>query len=197
MRGVRALFLFLAIGLLACGDDQGVGKVVGFLHVPVCDEGAPLDVTCMPEVPPEDCNAFDLRADFFALEPYGNSALLRIQRGGRILALTDALVLEIRDYRLLRGNLGRPLPVGPDQNVRAALGLFHLCPDSTQPYAIHGIVRFEAFGVSQGEQVTGIIDRLEVRDGRAQGGAAQLLGILHGDFDFTVRKGPPYQPFAD
>ena len=189
--------LLAMLALSACSEDPGTGRVVGSLSIPACEAGEPLEVTCEPDIPLETCEAFDLQADFFALEPYGDGVLMRFQKGGRILALTDALVLTIGDHRLLRGNLGRTLPVGPDQNIRGALGLFHLCPDSTQSYAIHGFIRFEAFGVDKNDHVRGVLERLEVRDGRALGGVGRLLGVLHGDFDFQVHKGRPYQPFAE
>ena len=188
--------LALALGLAACAEDTGDGAVIGSLFVPACEDGTPLDKTCPETTDPRQCEAFDLGADFFAVEPYGDGALLRIQRGGRILALTDALVLEISDYRLLRGQLGNRLPVGFDRNIRGALGLFHLCPDSTQSYDISGQVTFSTFGVHKGDRVAGTFE-LEVRDGRSETGASRVLGVLHGDFDFIVRKGPPYQPFAD
>lgn len=197
MRPVRALALLLPTLLAACAEDPGTGRVAGSLSVPACEAGEPLEATCPPEVPAESCEAFDLQADFFALEPYGEGVLMRFQKGGRILALTDALVLTIGDHRLLRGNLGRSLPVGPDENIRGALGLFHICPDSTQSYAIHGLVRFDAFGVDKNDEVRGVLERLEVRDGRSEGGVGQLLGVLHGHFDFQVHKGRPYQPFAE
>ncbi|MEZ4469048.1 MAG: hypothetical protein R3F43_32600, partial [bacterium] len=188
--------LALALGLAGCAEDTGDGAVLGSLFVPACEDGRPLDRTCPVTEDPRTCEVFDLEADFFAVEPYGDGALLRIQRGGRILALTDALVLEISDYRLLRGQLGKRVPVGQDRNIRGALGLFHRCPDSTQSYAVSGLVQFDAFGVHKGDRVNGSFD-LEVRDGRSDTGASRVLGVLHGDFDFIVRKGPPYQPFAE
>jgi hypothetical protein len=86
--------------------------------------------------------------------------------------------------------------VGPDQNIRAALGLFDRCPDSTQSFLVTGTVRFTAFGLKQDDSIAGTIERLEVRDARPEQAVGQVLGVLHGDFCFTVRRGPPYEQFS-
>jgi hypothetical protein len=192
----RVCLSFWAVGFLACSDSAGVGRVVGSLTVPDCSDDGPLSVRCGPDVPGEACDRFDLEVDFFSAESTGKGALVRLQRGGRNLSLTDGLILEVRDVRELRGNLGEPLAVGPDQNIRAALGLFDRCPDSTQSFLVTGTVRFTTFGLSQNDTIAGTIDRLEVRDGRPERGVGQVLGVLHGDFRFTVRKGPPYEQFS-
>ncbi len=178
-----------------CAEHQGVGHVQGSLTVPGCDDDADLDARCAASVDPLACTAFDLGVDFFTVEGLEPVAVIRMQRGGEPFAQTDGLLLEIRDARLLRGNLGAPVPVGPDENVRAALGLFARCPDATQNFELSGEVTFDAFGVGKGDAVRGTIDRLEVRDGRTES-PGRVLGVLHGDFDFTLRKGPPYQRFA-
>lgn len=185
-----------ALGLLACSDSAGVGRVVGSITVPDCTNDEPLVRRCGPDVAGEDCSRFDLEVDFFAAESTGKGALVRLQRGGRNLSLADGLIIEVRDVRKLRGKLGEPLAVGPDQNIRAALGLFDRCPDSTQSFLVTGVMRFTAFGLAQNDTVAGTIERLEVRDGRPERGVGQVLGVLHGDFRFTVRKGPPYEQFS-
>lgn len=185
-----------ALSLLACTDSAGTGRVVGSLAVPDCAEDGALKAECGGDVPFGSCEAFSLGVDFFAAEATGRGGLIRLQRGGRNLSLTDALILEVRDVRQLRGALGTPQAVGPEQNIRAALGLFDRCPDSTQSFELTGLVRFDAFSLERGDRIAGTIERLEVRDGRPERGVGEVLGVLHGDFDFDVRKGPPYQQFS-
>lgn len=184
------------LALAGCGDDVGEGELVGSLVVPDCRDGDTARWVCA-DAPIDQCDAFHLDLDFFALDQTGDSASLVMQRGGQILGRTDGLLFEIEDLRLLRGRLGRSIPVGPDSNVRAGLGLFERCPDTAQNFALSGTVVFEALGVERGERVSGRIERLEVRDGRsADGRPGPVLGFLRGDFDFTLRVGPPYQRFA-
>lgn len=183
----------LASLVAACGEDPGDGRVVGALTVPDCN-GRALERVCPAEVAPESCEAFDLGVDFFTLEVADQRAVIRLQEGGQFFAKTNGLLLEIRDVRQLRGNLGAPLPVAPNANIRGALGLFERCPETTQNFELQGEVVFERFGVAKGDRVAGRLVRLEVRDGRGEG-SSRLLGVLHGDFDFTIRRGPPHEAF--
>lgn len=208
-----ATCLVAAFVLVSCGEDRGEGCVVGSLTIPDCEDGEALKFTCADEVEPNMCSAFDLDADFFALETLGEIAVLRMQKGGRTFAQTDGLLVQIRDVRLLRGNLGAVLPVGPGANIRAALGLFELCPDTTQNFELSGEIVFDEFGVEKGDDVKGTIKFLEVREGvrcsnergetaarcnsdRLRGDQGQVLGLLRGAFDFRVRQGPPHQQFT-
>ncbi len=208
-----AFCLLASVALASCGEDRGRGQVVGSLIIPDCEDGEALRFTCPANVKLEDCEAFDLDADFFALETLDEIAVLRMQKGGRTFAQTDGLLVQIRDVRLLRGNLGASLPVGPDANIRAALGLFELCPDTTQNFELSGEIVFEKFGIGRGDKVSGTITFLEVREGvgcsddreetgprcsrdRRADAHGQVLGRLKGTFDFTVRRGPPHQQFT-
>lgn len=180
----------------ACTDSAGTGNVVGSLIVPDCSEDGALRVVCSADVPSGECTAFSLGVDFFSAESTGKGALVRLQRGGRNLSLTDGLILEVGDVRALRGTLGEIQAVGPDQNIRASLALFDRCPDSTQSFLVTGVVRFDTFGLNQDNTISGVIQRLEVRDARPERGVGEVLGVLHGAFEFTVRKGPPYEQFS-
>ncbi len=193
---VPALVVF---AFVSCAVESGSGRVVGSLLIPDCVDGKALDFTCNAG-DLDQCEAFDLDPDFFALETTGDIAVLRIQKGGQPFARTNGLLFQIRDVRQLRGNLGIPLPVGPDANIRAALGLFELCPGSTQNFELLGTIVFDKFGVDTEDFVRGSFDParappggLEVRDGR---GTGRVLGRLRGDFDFEVVKGPPHQQFT-
>ncbi len=189
--------LLLVAPLGGCGEDRGQGEIVGSLRVPDCRLDEPLEAVCPPSVPLEACEAFDLGSNFFALDLVDRMGRMRIQEGGRSFAQTDGVLLEIRDVRVIRGRLGEPIPVGPDAEVRAALGLFDRCPDSALGFDLRGTVVFDAFGVHKGDAVRGRIERLEVRDARGEEGRpGAILGLLRGDFDFRLRRGPPYQQFS-
>ena len=121
---------------------------------------------------------------------------LRMQRGGADFALADGLVLQIEDTRRLRGRLGEPVPIGNNENIRAGLGLFARCPGSVQNFDITGSIVFESFGLDKGDRIKGVIETLEIRDGRGEG-VGGVLGQLHGYFDFNVQTGPPYQRFQE
>jgi len=198
MRRLSPLALCLLFGLCpaGCDDDIGSGEVVGSLEIPDCEDGEPARYLC-DDGELDTCEALRLAFDFFALDQLGDSARMIMQRGGQILGRTDGLLFEIQDLRQLRGRLGRSIPVGPDSNVRVALGLFELCPDTTQSFEITGSIVFDALGVERGDRVAGRIERLEVRDGRsADDRPGQLRGYLRGEFDFVLQVGPPYQRFS-
>ena len=193
-RRLRWRVIVLSLLTVCCADVQSSGQVVGTLEIPDCIEGRPRIFDCGGAFDP-DCTAFDLDADFFAFQVYDdNSAVLRIQRGGAGFAVSDGLLLDIDDVRLLRGALGAPLSIGPRENIRAGLGLFNLCPDSTQNFELSGTVNFSHFGLRKGARIRGQFGRIEVRDGRGAR-PGDFLGVLNGDFDFTVQTGPPYQIF--
>lgn len=195
-RPTAALAFALAWALCGCSDDIGSAEVVGSLIVPDCEDGEAASYVCS-DAPLDECDALRLEFDFFALDQLGDAARITIQRGGQILGRTDSVLFEIRDLRQLRGRLGQPIPVGVDTNVRVGLALFELCPDTTQSFAVSGSVIFDALGVEQGDRIAGRIERLEVRDGRAEDGRpGPVLGFLRGRFDFTREIGPPYQRFS-
>jgi hypothetical protein len=184
------------LSLLAggCGEDLGTGEIVGSLVVPDCESrGDEERWVCAPDVPADRCEAFDLGVDFFALEHFEDSAVIRMQEGGQDLATTDGLLIEIRDVRLLRGQLGQGLEIGPRRDIRAALILSDTCPESTQSFDLRGRIVFTDFGIDKGDRVAARIEELVVRDART----GALLGRLRGSFEFTLRRGPPYQRFID
>lgn len=189
---VRALLVSLA--LAACGQEAGQGDVTGFLTVPGCltaPEGAE---TCSGGEgdAPDVCESFDLDPGFFTLNVMDGQAVLRMQNNGEDFARGDALILHLVDVTRIRGRLGEPLAVGPEEAIRGALVLFETCPEANENMELRGTVTFESFGVAKGDRVAGTLDELLVRDGRT----GALRGRLHGDFDFTVRRGPPYRRFV-
>lgn len=186
--------LGLGFGLLGCAQEQGSGSLTGFLSVPGCVTPPAGVEACTgdPADPPAVCEHFDLHPDFFTLEAAADDAVLRMQSGGIDFARADGLQLHVRDVGGLPGRLGTPLAVGPEEPVRAALDLFERCPAATESLELRGTVTFESFGLHKGDRVQGTIDELIVRDART----GALRGRLHGDFDFTVRRGPPYRRFV-
>lgn len=188
----------LAAALLAtaCGAETGSGQVGGYLTVPGCLGSVSAVSSCAADdadaAPSPACAAFDLGVDFFTVDREGDQVLVRFQHGGDDFAHSDGLMLHLADATLPRGRLGVPLPVGPEESVRAALGLFERCAGSDQSFELRGTVTFEAFGTSKGDRVAGSLDELLVRDART----GALLGRLTGTFDFTVRRGPPYRRFS-
>jgi len=192
----RYLPIILIVVAAGCDQATGDGQLSGSLFIPDCVDGSSRDFTCEATVSSRECRAFDLDADFFALQTYpDNSAKLRMQRGGADFALADGIVFQIDDTRRLRGRLSESIPVGQNENVRAGLGLFARCPGSIQNFEITGSIVFEAFGLNKGDRIKGVIETLEIRDGRGENG--NVLGQLHGDFDFNVQTGPPYQRFQE
>lgn len=195
MRWFSGWFLVPLVGVLAsCVDVAGDGKVVGWLQIDACSETMALSAVCNEEVSELECAAFDLGANFFALELFDEqSGKLRLQRGGAPLIQTDAVVLDFRDVRALRGRLGETLQVGTEQSVRAALILGRTCPSSTQSFELSGQIVVHQFGANVGDRIVGELKFLEVRDGRQP--LSGLLGVLRGDFDFVYQIGTPFEQF--
>ncbi len=193
--GVRwAALLGALFGATGCGEDAGHAHITGFLTVPGCITAPAGSENCAGDAGPGAavCDTFDLGIDFLTLEREGDQVIVRLQHGGEDFANEDGLFLHLADLTLPRGRLGEPIAVGPEEPVRAALALFERCPASPQSFELRGQVTFTEFGVSKGDRVMGNLDELVVRDART----GALLGRLHGDFDFTVRRGPPYRRFS-
>ncbi len=182
----------ISLLLLSCVEPPGSGQIQGSLNIPGCEDGEELSYQCDLNTPVEECSAFRLDPDFFSLELEDEHALIRIQKGGRRFGEVDGLLLEIQDIRRLRGNLERSISIKPQGEIRASLLLFERCRDSTQSFQLQGELRFLRFGVEDGDQITGELLWLEVRDGRR---VEHLLGVLRGEFDFEVRRGPLYTSF--
>ena len=190
----RPSVLFVVFLMMSCVEVAGDGEVVGWLLIDDCRESSGLAAVCDEEIPELECAAFDLGANFFALELFDEqSAKLRLQRGGAPLVQTDAVVLDFRDVRALRGRLGETLQVGKEQSVRAALVLGRTCPSSTQSFELSGEIVIHQFGAEAGDRIVGEIAFLEVRDARQP--LSALLGVLRGEFDFVYQTGTPFEQF--
>ena len=178
----------------ACPTLPGSASVVGWVVLEECGPEQTFVRRCSQDSSETECSAFDLGVDFYALELFDErSGKVRLQRGGAGLHLADALVLEFRDIRTLRGRLGESLLIGASQSIRAALILGSTCPDSTESLVLTGQVVMSHFGTEVGDRIAGRIEFLEVRDGREQ--VPDLIGVLRGEFDFRYRKGTPFEQF--
>ena len=191
---VLSQVFFVVFCLVSCTQVSGEGSVNGWLTIEDCGPSSSIIRRCAEQNVNETCSAFDLGTDFYALELFDErSGKLRLQRGGAALQLTDALVLEFKDIRDLRGRLGEPLPIGQEQSIRAALILGQSCPESTESLMLTGEIIMTHFGTEVGDRIAGEIAFIEVRDGRDT--LNSLLGVLQGYFDFRYRKGSPFEQF--
>lgn len=56
---------------------------------------------------------FDLGPDFFASDPFEDTQQIRIQRGDRLVGVSDGVLLVVNDVAKIRGEqLGTPIPLG-------------------------------------------------------------------------------------
>lgn len=191
---IKSQLFLVVFCLVSCTQVAGEGSVTGWLTIEECGPSRSLIRRCEAESDNAPCSAFDLSTDFYALELFDErSGKLRLQRGGAALQLTDALVLEFKDIRDLRGRLGEPLPIGQEHSIRAALILGQSCPESTESLTLTGELVMTHFGTEVGDRIAGQIAFIEVRDGRDS--LRGLLGVLQGYFDFRYRKGTPFEQF--
>jgi hypothetical protein len=185
----RRLGLVGALALVSCGSENDQGELAGALQVPGCIESS--DAECR-RAPTQECAPFDLGFGFFAVEVLGERVVVRMQSDGLDVAHIDGLHLAFDDLATLRSGLGKAIGLGDGGPGRASLLLFDRCPEANSAMEVTGEVVFTHFGVEKGDRVAGRLTSLVITD--ARGGEA--LGALTGTFDFTVRRGPPYQRFA-
>jgi hypothetical protein len=178
-----------AVMLIACGAENDRGALEGALQVPGCIESS--DDECR-RAPTEACAPFELGFGFFAVEVLGERVVVRMQSDGLDVAHIDGLHLAFDDLAALENSLGETIGLGKDGPGRASLLLFDRCPEANSAMDVTGEVVFTHFGVKKGDRVAGRFTSLVVTDARE----GEALGALTGAFDFTVRRGPPYQRFA-
>ena len=178
---MRLGLLLLLCFLSGCSEGDRGSLEGEFLVVRACD-GAE-DAIFEP---------YQLLPDFFALERLGEGAFLRVQRGGKPLHRSDALVMEITDPSFIEKRLGVPIPFDSPR-VRATLHLAGTCPGTNQAMSAQtGTITFQAYGNETGSRVVASysFDLFDDRSG-------EVVGLdFRGELDFIVRTGQPYQPFA-
>jgi hypothetical protein len=103
----RALGLCLCSLLAACTAGEGSGEVKSDrLYVKNCSNGP-----------------FDLNPDFFASDPFDDEQTIRIQRGDRLMELSDGISIVVNGVAAIRGDdggpgeLGQPIKVGLPRGV--------------------------------------------------------------------------------
>jgi len=102
---VRALAIGLAsLCALACGEGKGQGAVDSDqLYVPNCWKGP-----------------FHLDPTFFASDPFEDTQQIRIQRGDRMVAVSDGVLLAVNHVSKIRSSeLGQAIPLGLPVGVHA------------------------------------------------------------------------------
>ncbi|MBN2725701.1 MAG: hypothetical protein JXR95_16675 [Deltaproteobacteria bacterium] len=125
------LVCFQTVFTVGCTTPEGSGVVEGEFFILGCEESDNYGSVTNKAY-------FDMMANFFVGEPVlDESAVprnhrfdIRMQRGSNTLADTDVLYIQITRAALAARlfSQGLPLPVGPDENVSATLGLYLTCP---------------------------------------------------------------------
>jgi len=169
--------VLLALGA-ACYLDWGRG------------DGDITGVLCL-RTDPTDCREDDrFGAHFFALERFGNRALIVIRSAEDFATKTDDLTIRVLDTSLMDAAvLDTPLAIGREANVQAAFS-----PRRTreQGYvavepAPEATITFRSFGVKRGQLVRAELDLPLVA--RAEDGQVSR-GRLVGWFSFHVADPP-------
>lgn len=198
----------LAAGAVACSDpDKGQGQVTSeLLRAGRCYEGP-----------------YDLKPTFFAINPFQDRYLLRLQRTNDLTENADGVMLLIDDASLVRESLGTPLRVGlppevtppgtpvvadPDPPVvHMALYLQETCHrENVTLYATEGTITFDALfsgdlreNDAEEKRSEGRFDVIigDPRDAPPGGGPipTERSSRLTGSFRFYFQRGQPAQPF--
>ena len=93
----------LALAASSCAIGDGSGRVVSDrLYVKDCWDGT-----------------FDLRPTFFASDPFGDTQQIRVQRGERMLSVSDGVSFLVNDVTRIRSEqLGQEIDLGLPIGVR-------------------------------------------------------------------------------
>ena len=207
-RLVRRAALAAVAGAVACSThDEGEGEARSeLLRAGRCYEGP-----------------YDLKPTFFAINPFQNTQLIRLQRTNDLTENADGVMLLVNDAARVRASLGTPLRVGlppevtppgtpvvadPDPPfVHLALYLQETCHrENVTLYATEGTVTFDALFSgnlnekdAEEKRTEGRFDVTigDPRDAPPGGGAipAERQSRLEGTFQFYFQRGQPAQPF--
>lgn len=197
----------LALLALGCTTGEGTGEVRSDnLFIQDCHNGP-----------------FDLQPDFFATNPFEGTQQIRIQRGDRMVELSDGLAILVTEVPLIRGSmLGQDVRVGLPRGVAPPGQVVEFNPDpppvsmtlylndschaqNSAVYAIDGTIRFSSL-FSGDTRETRAEDRLTeaeftavFADPRDLSPVAEpnpdLLSVVTGSFRFFFQRGQPAQPF--
>lgn len=183
-----ALVVLLAAGCFAgCGEEDS-GFVQGWLRLPGCvADDCDTPAGSVPTL--AACNAFSLRADFFAYDRHADQVFIRVQHRGRHADESDLLVVQIRDLDAI--DRGVEVAVGVDSPVRMGLSLAQRCARADTSLELSGRIRFDRLDRHEGGRVEASFEPITVRDARA----GTVLGELRGAVDMKIRSGGVYQRF--
>jgi len=214
---MRHFALILALASAAgCSVGAGQGSVIGTLWMNQCTQWMAIGSPSTPA-------AFDLHAGYFVALPTNETQMLqpqnhltiRVQSAGTKIEESDLVNFSVEDVVPVAQALGQPIPVGPDTNVRATLGLFRSCPQHTVQLELDGTITFSKFGVTDpastvpptfhiqlGDPLDAvfsfdIVDRraLTLAGVGAVPAQPQAGGQIAGSFNFNVTQGRAAQPF--
>jgi len=186
----RVLLAALVLGQLSCSAGVGSGSVTGVVSAESCGFSAD--------------EPFDLHADFFVAEAFGDSLDIRIQNGGDEFDYANVLFVSVFDATEIEASmLGTPVAVGNavDSPVRMALALNESCDfhDRTSipvSYtAVSGTITFTAIYAPKGSGdplTEATFENVHLVD---PGDPANRYADLSGDFRFLYTRGRPAQLF--
>ncbi len=165
---------------------------------------------------------YDLKPTFFAVNPYRDTQLIRIQRGEDIEEVSDGLIVLVNNVDGIRsGQLGRPIAVGLPSGVQPVgtpkrefesplvsltLYLHQTCHEQNGAlYAVQGNISFTELFSGDPNETNGD-DRLteasfdatfvDPRDANADGTYPPgRTSRVTGWFRFFFQRGQPAQPF--
>jgi hypothetical protein len=218
MRRASAIVSLAGVAVVTAGCfGDGTGSLHGDLFVRGCSQSNDYGSLAQP-------SGYVMNPDFFAANPVDspaqNAALhpvngltLRMQAQGTHEEWADILSVTIADDAPVAAGLNKPLPLGPDTNVRATLTLHQTCRYAESEPELDGTITFSSFGsatgaapptnftIDFGDRLTATLD-VTVVDRRAAtlGGIGAVsatpavAGALQGGFDFIVRPSTSEQP---
>lgn len=184
-RVVLGIGLVLAVPLTSCAGGEGDGEISGAVFVPECGI---------------DNTEWELRPNYFAQDPWENTALLRVQHGSNYQDLSNGLVISIRDVEAVRASFGTPIDLAAeDTPVTITLTLDGTCrPRRRDPSVLliarAGTITFDALydpRADDGRETSATIDGMVMDDGEDPASTAELSGY----FTFLFARGRPGQRY--
>ena len=216
-----------AIALLsACQVGQGTGTVDGTLYIRQCAERSAVGATSVGTTysigEPGNPAQYSMKPKYFVAEAIDDFSRLypmnrlnvRVQSDGARIEQADVLFVSIASVYETALQLGKPVEIGPNSNVRATLSLAQACPMPEVTPALQGTMTFSVLGSAQAERVPVDfrvtfddhlaaqfeLDVIDIRSATLGGSGSvpvdpAIGGHLSGYFDFIVRQGQSAQAF--
>lgn len=176
-RRIAPLLLVLMIGAWGCGQP-GSGRFVV--------DDVRKHTECMGKV-------FPFEPIFFAARERADSMGLFFQSRGGNFQFVDVLHLEIFNTENIQPGVELTVESVADRDTEAVGGLElgETCPNLPDSLAITGTLVFDSFSRDVDGLISGTLDGevVSLTDDDV------VAGSLHGEFDFTVQLGQPYEEF--